>query len=170
MGAPTIINRHPDAGWEERPTFYIETRSPITEKLQRANPNANKKRFRYGVGALRERWNQAARRNEWVWPLSEPEEITPDDDETFIVVGGSEISREECKEMVSYMRQKATARRAVRQEQRPSAQQVNDALLQLAEMRLRAAKGVRTFARLDRISAREVATMSSVARSGEGLR
>ena len=164
---PTLIFRHPDAGWEDRPTFYVETRSPITPKLQVQNPSKNKARFRYGIGGLREVWDKPTHRNKWVFPLSEGEEITPDDDETFIVVGGSEISREECREMVAYMRQKSNQRRANRLQQRPTPQQVSDALRELAAKRLQMGKHIRQFV-VPRGAAAQA--MADVAKSGLGMR
>ncbi len=174
--APTVINRPADYRWQDRPTFYIETRSPITPELQCRTPSKNKARFRYGIGGLREIWDKKQWRNRWVWPLSEGEEIAPDDDETFIVVGGSEITREECTDMVAYMREKANRRRAARQQKRPTAQQVRDALNVVAEARIAAARGKASFVvpvnrpmALDRIPANQVKAMAEVAKSGFGM-
>lgn len=172
---PTIINRHADAAWEERPAFFIETRSPITEKLQLRHPSQNRTRFRYRIGDLREVWDHEQRRNKWVFPLSEGEVIDPEDDETYIVVAGSEIRQDELKAVVQHMREKAAKRRAVRNERRPSPREVSDALRNLAELRLQAAQGRTVFGlrrppvKLDRIPANQVAAMAEVARSGMGL-
>ena len=166
--APTIIRKEVD--FEEKPFYYIETRSPLTTREQlKRGPGANLTHYRYRVGAPREVYRNG--RNQWVQPVSEAEEIAGYDDQTCIIVAGTEITAAELKEMAKEMAERRLKKTKERWEQRATPDETVAALKELAAMRLAAGRGRRQFyvprrkfVALDRLSPDVVDAMAKVAK------
>ena len=166
--SPTVIVRQPD--WEEKPWFYVESgRGFLTDKEARARPADNRKRMMYRIGAPREVYING--HNQYVTPVSEPEEVQGDE-ETCIIVGGQDLSMADLSELSQYCAEKRAKRRGDRAQKRASASDIISALKEIAAMKIAAGHGRKHFAlmhSLDGMSTEVVRAMADVAKEGTGL-
>lgn len=165
---PTIIVRQPD--WEEKPWFYVESgRGFLTDKEALKRPADNRKRMMYRIGAPREVYQNG--RNQWVTPVSAPEEIQGDE-ETCIIVGGQDLSMKDLGELSQYCAEKRAKRRGLRAQKRASAEEIVSALKEIAAMKIAAGHGRHHYAlmhSLDGMSTDVVRAMADVAKEGTGM-
>lgn len=165
---PTVVVREND--FEEKPWFYVESaRGFLSEKEARRRPAENRKRFMYRIGAPREVYRNG--HNQWVHPVSEPEQVEGDE-ETCIIVGGQDLTMTDLSALSQEMAEKRARRREARTQKRASSSEVISALKDIAAMKIAAGRGRKNFAllhSLDGMSTEVVRAMADVAREGTGM-